>query len=287
MIKSIKILAILAILAAVVGSMTLYTVHETQTGILLEFGKPKKWPLQPGIEYRIPSMHQVVLYDARLKVYDAQAREVITKDKKNLKVDNYARWRIIDPLLFYEKVQTIYRAQERLDDMIYSLLREHLGQYTLIDIVANKRAEIMALVSKQANEAAAQYGIEVADVRIKRADLPAENAKHVYKRMQAERQRQAKRYRAEGDEVSRKVRSQADKERDIILAEAYRKAEEIRGLGDAEATRIYAEAYGKDTEFYAFTKSLALYQKAFKKDDILILSPNDPLLRYIKSDSPK
>ncbi len=283
----LRLIGVLAIVAFIVLNVFVYVVDQTQTGILLEFGKPKGGPLQPGIHFRVPGLHKIVIFDARLLEYDAQAREVITRDKKNLKVDNFARWRIIEPLTFYNKVRDVYRAQERLDDIIYSLLREELGKYNLIDIVANDRTKIMLAVTLAANEAAKQYGIEVTDVRIKRADLPDENAKHVYDRMKAERTRQAKRYRAEGEEASRKLKSQADKEHDIILAEAYRKAEEIRGEGDGKATKIYAKAYGKDPEFYAFVKSLEVYRKSIGKDDVLVLSPQEPLFKYMRSEKAK
>jgi membrane protease subunit HflC len=208
---------------------------------------------------------------------------LITKDKKNLLVDNYARWRIIDPLKYYKTVRNEAGAQSRLDDIIYSQVREQLGKYDLLESVATKRAEIMKEVTENTAVAAREYGIEVVDVRIKRADLPPANEKAVYARMQAERKREAQRYRAEGERDAQKTRSEADKQKAFILAEAYRDAEILRGEGDAEAAGIYAEAFSRDTEFYSFTKSLGVYEGAFKLGDVMLLSPEDELFKYLKS----
>jgi modulator of FtsH protease HflC len=280
--RQLQIIGILAILALLVVRSALFTVDQTGTALVLQLGKAVGGPRAPGIHFKIPLAQTVIHYDARYLEYDASAREVITKDKKNLKVDNYARWRISDPLMFYQTVRDERGAQSRLDDISYSQVREQLGKYDLIDIVASKRPEIMQEVTRRTAEAAAQYGIEVVDVRIKRADLPPANEQAVYSRMKAERTRQAQLYRAEGEEVARQVRSQADKEKSILLAEAYRLSEETRGKGDAEATRIYAGAFGKDPEFYAFTKSLGVYAEAFKENDVLVLSPDGEFFRYLK-----
>lgn len=278
-----KILGILALLTLLSSTSLFFEVDQTQTAIVVELGKPVGGVRTAGIHWKIPLLQAVKKYDARYLSYDAAAREVITRDKKNLKVDNYALWRISDPLKFYQTVRDEIGAQSRIDDISYSQVREQLGKYDLIDIVSTKRREVMAEVTARTAEAAREYGIEVVDVRIKRADLPPSNEKAVYARMQAERTRQAQLYRAEGEEVAREVRSQADRERSILLAEAYRQSEELRGQGDAEATRIYAEAFGKDPEFYAFTRSLDVYSKAFKDKDVLVLSPEGDLFRYLKA----
>ncbi|GAB4258320.1 MAG: protease modulator HflC [Deferrisomatales bacterium] len=280
--KTLKIVAIVVVLLVLVSGSMFFVVDQTETAIVLQLGKAVGGERGPGLHMKIPFIQSVVTYDARYLEYDAVAREVITKDKKNLKVDNYARWRIAEPLTLYQTVLNEIGAQARLDDIIYSQVREQLGKYDLIDIVATKRRDIMAEVTRKTAEAASQYGIEVVDVRIKRADLPPANEKAVYARMKAERSRQAQLYRAEGEEAAREVRSQADKEKSIILAEAYRQAEEIRGTGDAEATRIYAEAFEKDPEFYAFTKSLGVLSEVFKTSDVLLLSPEGELFRYLR-----
>lgn len=280
--KFLKILGIVVVVLVLLSGSLFFVVDQTQTAIVLQLGKPVGGIRKPGLHMKIPFIQRVVTYDARYLAYDATAREVITRDKKNLKVDNYARWRIADPLKFYQTVRDEMGAQSRIDDISYSQVREQLGKYDLIDIVATKRKQIMEEVTKRTAEAAREYGIEVVDVRIKRADLPPANEKAVYARMQAERTRQAQLYRAEGEEAAREIRSQADKERAVILAEAYRQAQQLRGEGDAEATRIYAEAFNKDPEFYSFTRSLDVYTKAFKDKDILVLSPEGDLFRYLK-----
>jgi len=285
--KALKLLAIAAIAAIFIFRAFAFPVEQYETGIMLQFGKPVGGVLEPGLNFRIPLVHRVVTYDSRMLEYDAAPREVITKDKKNLKVDNYAIWRIVDPLTFYRSVTTYQGAQARLDDIIYSVLREQLGKYDLIEIVAQERATIMNEVTAVSNKAAAEYGIEVSDVRIKRADLPDENAKHVYDRMKAERTRQAKRYRAEGEETAKKLTSQADKERSVILADAYAKAETIKGEGDAEATRIYAEAFNRDPEFYDFINGLEVYKESISDEDVLIMSPKDQIFKYLGGDRVK
>ncbi|GAB4254705.1 MULTISPECIES: protease modulator HflC [Deferrisoma] len=279
--RILRILGILFVLGVLAWGTVLFTVDQTQVALVLRLGKPVGGPREPGLHVRIPLVESVVTYDARQLEYDAEAREVITRDKKNIKVDNYARWRIVDPLKFYQTVRDERGAQARLDDIIYSQVREQLGKYTLLEIVAERRSEIMAEVTRRTEEAAAEFGIKVVDVRIKRADLPPANEKAVYARMQAERTRQAHQYRAEGEEKAREIRSQADKEKAIILAKAYREAQEIRGEGDAEATRIYAEAFGQDPEFYDFMRSLEIYREGIKEGDVLLLSPTSELFRYL------
>jgi len=279
----LRVLGIALILVFFASSGAFFVVDETQTALVLQLGKPVGGVKGPGLHFKIPVVQNVVTYDARYLEYDASARELITRDKKNLKVDNYARWRISDPLAFYQTVRDEAGAQARLDDIIYSQVREQLGKYNLLDIVATNRTQMMVDVTRRTAEAALQYGIQVVDVRIKRADLPPANEKAVYARMQAERTRQAQLYRAEGEEAAREIRSQADKEKSIVLAETYRDAERIRGEGDAEATKIYAEAFGQDPEFYAFTRSLDVYSKAFKDKDVLVLSPDGDLFRYLKA----
>lgn len=280
--KILKILGILVVLLLLLAGSVFFIVDQTQIALVLQLGKPLGGPRGPGLHWKIPFVQSVVVYDARLLDYDAAAREIITRDKKNLNVDNYAEWRIAEPLAFYQTVRDQIGAQARLDDIIYSQLREELGKYDLLDIVATKRSELMQEVTTRTAEAAKEFGIEVVDVRIKRADLPPENEKAVYARMRAERTRQAHLYRAEGAEAAQEIRSNADKSKAIILAEAYKTAEELRGEGDAEATRIYAEAFGKDSEFYAFTKSLGVYEDSFKAGDVLVLSPETEFFRYLK-----
>ncbi|MHB8765584.1 MAG: protease modulator HflC, partial [Deferrisomatales bacterium] len=202
MVNALRILGIAVVLATFALGSVLFVVDETETAIVLQLGKPVGGVKGPGLHFKLPMVQRVMTYDARYLEYDASARELITRDKKNLKVDNYARWRIADPLTFFQTVRDEAGAQARLDDLIYSQVREQLGKYDLLDIVATSRTQIMEDVTRRTAASARQFGIEVVDVRIKRADLPPANEKAVYSRMQAERTRQAHFYRAEGEEAA-------------------------------------------------------------------------------------
>ncbi len=275
-----NVLIIVAIIIAL--SQSLYKVDQTQYAILLQLGKPIKDIYTPGLKFKLPFIQNAILFDKRLLEYDSAPAEIITGDKKNLVIDNFARWRITDPLKFYQTVKDYLGAQSRLDDIIYSELRVVLGKHKLIDIVSSLRSEIMEEVTKKSNEIAKKYGIEVVDVRIKRADLPPENERYVFNRMRAERQRQAKKYRSEGMEEALKIKSETDKEKTIILSEAKKKAEIIRGEGDTKAVEIYNNAYGKDKEFFEFFRTLKAYENSFDKKTKFILTPDNKFLKYLK-----
>jgi membrane protease subunit HflC len=227
-------------------------------------------------------VQNVIYFDTRILVYDAQSAEILTSDKKTLVVDNYSKWRIVDPLKFYRTVRTINGAQARLDDVIYSQMRVALGRHSLTEIVSSKRSQIMGLITKRSAELIGEYGIDVIDVRIKRTDLPPENARAIFGRMRAERERQAKQYRSEGQEESAKIKSQADRDKEVILAEANRQAQVIRGEGDAEATRIYAEALKQSPDFYSFQRSLEAYKNSFHGKTRIILTPDLPFLKHMR-----
>lgn len=278
--NSLILIAVLAFIALVAVLQTVYVVDQTEKAIVLQLGKPTGDTKGPGLHAKLPFLQNVVFFDARLLEYDAKAAEVLTLDKKNLVVDNYARWRITDPLLFYRTLRTVSRAHARLDDIIYAGVRVALGQYTLQDVVSEKRASIMEEVTRKSTALLAPYGIQVVDVRIKRTDLPPENAQAIYGRMRAERERQAKLYRSEGYEEMEKIKSQADKERTVILAEAERQGQVLRGAGDAVAASVWAEAVGKDPDFFSFTRSLEAYQKALGQHTRLVLTPQSPFLKY-------
>ena len=280
--KIAKIGLIILVVAAVFIYNGLFIVDQTQQAMVLQLGKPVKVVKDPGLSFKIPFLQQVSYFDRRLLHYDAAPAEIITSDKKNLVIDNYSKWRIVDPLKFYQSVRTEAGAQSRLDDIIYSQLRVELGRETLIDIVSKVREEIMHKVTVQSNEAGEAYGIEVLDVRIKAADLPRENEKHVFTRMQAERQRQAKRYRSEGEEVAIKTRSQADKERTIIISEAYKESEMIKGEGEQTAIKISADAYGQDPDFYAFYRSLQAYSKSLGTRATVVMDRDGEFLQHFK-----
>jgi membrane protease subunit HflC len=230
----------------------------------------------------VPFIQDVTYFDKRLLDYDSSPQEVITQDKKTLFIDNFAKWRIVDPLKVFQAFQNQRNALRRLDDIIYSELRVELGRHDLPDIVSKTRSEIMLIVTQRANEKAAVYGLEIEDVRIKRADLPEQNEKAVFARMQAERERQAKQYRAEGAEEAQKIRSEAEKDREILLATAYKEAEQIRGEGDAKAFKTYASAYRQDPRFFEFTRSMEAYKKTFSRNSTMVLTPDSEFLKYLK-----
>jgi membrane protease subunit HflC len=281
--KSLLIILILLAAALIVIGGTVFTVDQTQSAVVLQLGKPVIVHETPGLKFKIPFAQQVTFFDNRLLDYDAAPEEIVTKDKKTLVVDNFAKWRIVDPLKFYQALRSERQAQSRLDDIIFAEVRVSLGTHTLIEIVNELRSELMTSITARCNETAMRdYGIEIRDVRIKRADLPPENERAVYARMTAEREREAKRYRSEGEEEAQKIRATAEKERTIVLAEAYRQSEELRGNGDAEAAAIYAAAYGRDEEFYRFTRSLEAYRRSIKAGTTLVLTPDSEFLKYLR-----
>ncbi len=279
------ILALLAIamLLVVLGVSPLFIVDITQTAIVVELGKPKRNYTSPGLYFKVPFIQDVTYFDKRLLDYDSSPQEVITQDKKTLLIDNFAKWRIVDPLKVFQNFQTQRGALRRLDDIIYSELRVELGRHDLSDIVSKNRSEVMAVVTQRANEKAALYGLEIHDVRIKRADLPEQNEKNVFARMQAEREQQAKQYRAEGAEEAQKIRSEAEKDKEILLADAYKTSEQIRGDGDAKAFKIYSSAYRQDPKFFEFTRSMEAYKKTFSHNSTtMVLTPDSEFLKYLK-----
>ena len=277
-------LALLAVLVllAVLGASPLFVVDITQTAIVVQLGKPIKNITMPGLYVKVPFIQDITYFDKRLLDYDSSPQEVITQDKKTLLIDNFAKWRILDPLKVYQNFQTQRGALRRLDDIIYSELRVELGRHDLSDIVSKNRSEVMAVVTQRANEKAAVYGIEIHDVRIKRADLPEQNEKNVFARMQAEREQQAKQYRAEGAEEAQKIRSEAEKDKEILLADAYKTSEQIRGEGDAKAFKIYSSAYRQDQKFFEFTRSMEAYKKTFGHNSTMVLTPDSEFLKYLK-----
>jgi membrane protease subunit HflC len=272
-------IAVLIVIVVVLSSV--YIVDQTKQAIVIQMGKPIGGISRPGLHFKIPFIQQVIYFESRILVYDAPPAEILTKDKKNLVVDNYTKWKIINPLKFYKTVKSEMGAQSRLDDIVYAQLRVELGKHTMEDIVSITRDDIMKVVTETSNTRSENYGIGVVDVRIKRADLPEQNEKHVFDRMRAERERQAKQYRSEGEEESLKITAKADMERTIILAKAYKESETNKGEGDAQAVKIYADAYKKDIDFFEFTRSLEAYKKTLKNDATLVISPDVKFFNYI------
>ncbi len=266
----------------VIASRTFYAVSETEQVVVTQLGRPVRLVKTPGLHLKVPFLQQLTFFEDRLLDYDAAPAPVITRDKKNLVVDNYAKWQIRDPLKFLQTVRDEAGAQARLDDIIYSKVREQLGLHDLVEVIAAKRDMIMRAVTAGSHEASMAYGIAVTDVRIKRADLPPENAQAVYGRMRTEREREAKRYRSEGQEEALKIRAETDKQTTIMFAEAYEHEQAIRGEGDAAAMRVYAEAFQHDPDFFAFTRTLEAYRKSLKGKTTLLLPPQMEFLKYLR-----
>ena len=277
---------LIVIVATLFGlNLVAFTIGEWEQGVVTQFGEPVRVVREPGLYFKLPNpVQKVTFFDKWLLGYDANPEEIYTKDKKILILDNYARWRIVDPLLFMQTLRTTEEGQSRLDDIIYSELRKELGQHDLTEVVSINREELMQLVAQRANEAARVYGIEVLDVRIKRADLPPENEAAVFDRMRAERDREAKGYRSEGEEAALKIRAITDLDAARISAEAYEKAQGVRGEGDAEALRIYAAAYTSAERFYQFTRTLEAYEKSLDDNTVLVLPVESEFFKYLKGE---
>lgn len=260
-----------------------FTVDQTERAILLQLGKPVgNAAYGPGLHLKIPFVQNVIFFDARVLEYDAPSAEIITQDKKNMVVDNFSRWRIVDPLQFYRTVRTIQGGLSRIDDIVYSQMREALGRYTFTEIVATERSTIMEDATNKSNVLLSEYGIQIIDVRIKRTDLPQENQNSIYGRMQAERERQAKQYRSEGREEATKITTAADRKRAVMLADAQREAEVLRGEGEAAATSIYAQALSRDPDFYEFVRSMDAYKKSMKDQTQFVLTPESSFFKYLQ-----
>jgi modulator of FtsH protease HflC len=274
-------LAVVLILIGVLISSSLFIVNQTESALVLQFGQPRREVRTPGLWVKRPFIENVVFYDNRVLDYEPPPEEVIVSDQKRLVVDSYARYRIIDPLLFYQTVGTEEGVRARLSAIVNGSLRRVLGNVTLSDILSVKRAGIMIQIRDEVAEAAKTFGIKVVDVRLRRADLPEENSEAIYARMKSERQQQASQYRGEGAEAAQTVRANAERERTVILAEAQRDAQRVRGDGDAQAIKIYADAFGKDKQFFAFYRSLQAYRAALNnRDTSFVLSPDNSFFRF-------
>jgi len=280
--KLTKFGGIIVLLAIGTIYLSTYIVDKTQYAIEILLGDPVDIVLEPGLNFKFPFVSRIVFMENRLQDYDADPGAVFTKDKKEMKVDTYSKWRVSDPLKFYETVRTTNGAHARLDDIIYSQTREILGQHTLMEIVSGNRKEIRESITLRSRKNAEKFGIEILDVRIKRADLPEQNSQSVFGRMNAERRRQAKLYRSEGEEESLKIRSDADRERVEIIAEAKKINEETRGGADAKATKIYADAYQKDMDFFKFLRSHDVYRNSLQEGTTLLMDANSKFFKYLK-----
>lgn len=276
---------VVVVVVLVLYNLVTYTVDETQQAVVVQLGEIVEVRREPGLYFKTPFLQDVIYLEDRILSYDIQPREVITSDKKRVTIDNYALWRISDAKQFVETMGgSLVRAQSRLDDVVYSNLRDVLAKQTLEDII---KREQMTEVTRLTQEQVRQFGMEIIDVRIKRADLPAATAEAVYNRMISERQQIAARYRAEGDQEAQRIRSQAEREKEIILAEARKRAQELMGEGDAQALEIYANAYNRDIAFYRFWRTLESYKTTLREGDTVVLSTDSEYLRFLERLSEK
>ena len=277
-----RLLALILPVLGLVGLSSVFIVDETQQVVILQLGKPVRTITEPGFNAKLPFPFQErIVFDDRLLEYDSPPEEILSKDKKSLIVDNYVRWKIIDPLQFLKTVQAIPTAKSRMDDIVYSELRRELGTHDMVEIITQNREEIMDVVTKASNEATLSYGISVIDVRIRRVDLPSENEESIYARMEAERKRQANKFRSEGSEEAQKIRAATDRDKTIILAYAYKEEEKIRGEGDAKAVQVYARSYSSDPKFYEFVRTLDAYKKVVDDKTTLVLPSDSKLFKLL------
>ena len=281
-----KVLAILGVIVVAIGiiaSSSLFIVVQTQQAIVLRLGKPQKTIQDPGLNVKIPFIEEVVFYEKRVLDLDPPTERVILADQKRLDVDSYARFRIIDPLLFYQTTRQISGVPSKLSPIINSSLRRVLGNETLLNILSVKRAEIMVDIQKAVNDAVKRFGMQIVEVRVRRADYPDETRANIENRMKSEREREAKEFRAEGFEQAEGIRADADKQKVVILAEAKKEAETLRGSGDSLAIQIYADAFGQDPDFFAFYRSMQAYRTSIASSETtMVLSPNSDFFRFFR-----
>lgn len=280
--RTINISIAILVLLIITAFSSAFTVNQTQQALVLQFGEPKRTIQEPGLSFKVPFIQDVEYYERRvLSLIPQGAVEVILADQKRLQVDAYARYRIEDPLLFFQTVRNERGARERLESIIDSSVRRVLGSETLASILTGEREAINGNIRDEVNQSVQSLGIEIIDVRLRRADYPQATSQNIFNRMKSEREREAKEFRATGEEEAQKIRADAEKTRTVIVAEARRESQEIRGEGDGEAIRIYAESFGRDPEFFSFYRSMEAYRSSMAEQGTsMILSPNSSFFRY-------
>jgi membrane protease subunit HflC len=280
------VLAVLIAIGVFVAYTAVFFVQQTEQALVLRFGEPIRVVTAPGIQYKVPFVDTVIYIDKRILDLDNPAQEVIASDQKRLVVDAFARYRITDPLRFYQSIGTIPAANSQLATILNSALRRVLGESTFIQVVRDERSNLMGRIRDQLNREAQNYGIDVVDVKIRRADLPEANSQAIFQRMQTERQREAAEIRAQGAEQAQRTRARSDRDVTVLLAEANSKSEQVRGEGDGERNRIFAEAYGRDADFFGFYRSMQAYENGLKGGDTrLLIAPDSDFFRYFNSSS--
>ena len=279
---NIILLIIIAAIAATASS-ALFIVNETQQALVIQFGEPKRTVDQPGLKFKLPFIQDVIFFEKRvLSFIPDEGEEAILKDQKRLKVDTYARVKIVDPLRFYQSVRNEIEARKQLDTIVDSALREELGLRGLKEILSEQRNSITKNIRDQVNIKARTLGMEIIDVQIRRADYPEVTSQAIFARMISERERIAREFRATGEEEAQKIRASAEKQRVVTVADGARQSQEIRGAGDAEAIRIYAESFGQDPEFFSFYRSMEAYKKSFNQDDTMVINPTGDFFKFFE-----
>ena len=279
---NIILLIIIAAIAATASS-ALFIVNETQQALVIQFGEPKRTVNQPGLKFKLPFIQDVIFFEKRvLSFIPDEGEEAILKDQKRLKVDTYARFKIVDPLRFYQSVRNEIEARKQLDTIVDSALREELGLRGLKEILSEQRNSITKNIRDQVNIKARTLGMEIIDVQIRRADYPEVTSQAIFARMISERERIAREFRATGEEEAQKIRASAEKQRVVTVADGARQSQEIRGAGDAEAIRIYAESFGQDPEFFSFYRSMEAYRKSFNQDDTMVINPTGDFFKFFE-----
>ena len=282
------VVLVLVVAAIILGYSSLFAVYQTQQALVVRLGNPVRVVGEPGLNFKLPFVDSVIAIDRRILDLEAPAQEVIASDQKRLVVDAFARYRIKDPLRFYQTLGSINGANSQLAILLNSALRRVLGEVTFTHVVRDQRAELMARIRDLVDKEADGYGIQVVDVRIRRADLPEQNSQAVYQRMQTERQREAAEFRAQGAQRGQEIRARADKEVTVLVAEATAKAEQIRGQGDAQRNQIFADAFNRDPDFFAFYRSMQAYEHGLRHNDTrLLLKPDTNFFRYFNDPSGK
>jgi membrane protease subunit HflC len=282
--RLLTVIAVALVIAGVFATSSLFIVDQVEEALVLRFGEVREVIPNPGLKMKWPFIENVIFYDNRLLDFEPPPEEVIVSDQKRLVVDTYTRYRITNPLLFYQTVNSEAAVRARLSAMVNGSLRRVLGNVTLSALLSHERSAIMAQIRDEVTAQGKSFGIDVIDVRIRRADLPEENSQAIFARMQSERQQQAAQYRAEGAEAAQNVRANADRERTVILAEAQRDAQKVRGNGDADSIRIYADAFGQDKEFFAFYRSMQAYRDALNGHTTsFVLSPDSGFFRFFEN----
>jgi membrane protease subunit HflC len=286
----VLVLGIISLVVLMVGLSSLYVVNETERAIKLQFGSIVEDDIQPGIHFKMPFVQKIKKFDARLLTLDTRPERFLTVGKKFLIVDSFVKWRIINVRAFYNATSgDRYRGATLLASLVNDGLRAEFANRTVQEVVSGERDELMAHLTKMLNkQAQSQYGIEIVDTRVKGIDLPEELMQNVYRRMSAEREREARELRSQGRELAEGIKADADRQKTVLVANAYRESEITRGEGDAVASRTYANAYTRDPEFYAFTRSLKAYEETFNgAEDVLLLKPDSDFFKYMKSSSGK